>query len=282
MSDRAKETVRKLLADANDSAASEAEIENAMKHAARLIDQHQIDRAELEAKTDGTAEKPQPFGKHAAQTTAAKFSTWENSLAYAVSYLFGTVQLYCDSAKTPQRMPSGIAATDAQGNVKRVSQYMYYGPSDDAAEAAALFQEWSVAIATMAVRRWGGAYRGDGAAYAEGFARALRNKAKELDDARRQITVAAKAAPAAIGGTVAPVYGALTVATTTTLAARNQTTHKDARQWLQTAHGIKLSTSSGSGGSRSGSSEARAEGRAHGQAASFGRRSAGRLALPGR
>lgn len=282
MSDRAKETVRKLLAVANDSAASEAEIENAMKHAARLIDQHQIDRAELEAKTDGTAQAEQPMGRHAAQTTATNFSTWEKTLAQAVAKIFGNVACYSDNAKPVQRMPNGIAATDRNGTAKRVSQFQYYGPTEDAQEAAALFQEWSIAIATMAVRRWGGAYRGDGAAYAEGFTSALYRKAKELDDARRQITVAAKAVPAAIGGTVAPVYGALAVAGSTSLAARNEKTRTDARQWLKTSLGINLGTSYGSGGSRSGSSEARAEGRAHGQAASFGRRSAGRLALPGR
>jgi hypothetical protein len=51
-----------------------------------------------------------------------------------------------------------------------------YGPADDVRDGLELVNEWSLTIAGLGRLKYGGAFRGAGRAYCEGFARALLSK----------------------------------------------------------------------------------------------------------
>lgn len=265
--DSIKARIKKLMAYANDGAASDGEIENALAHAARLIDAHHLDSAEFAA-----AEKrdEHEMGRSWGKTESPKFHRWEITLSSAIEQLFGCVKVYLDGAKEPYRV-NGIAqfyTGKYAGQRKMCSKVCFYGPVIEAQEAAELYQEWCASVAAMGVIRWGGAYKSHGAAYCEGFTSALYEKAAALNHAR-QLT---QAKP------LAQLPGVTTTAIT--LADRYTALQERASDWLKDTVKLKLGTGSGHSGTGHGGSDARREGRAHGNAAAFGRK-AKHKALPG-
>lgn len=255
-----KARVRKLMAYANDGAASDGEIENAMRHAAALLDKHHLSESDIPSEED---ERDLTMGRAAATSQSSKFSTWEGVLSSAIKNLFGCVGCYIDHETAPIRV-NGIAVMDG-GKVRKGRRVYYYGPETEAKEAASLFEEWSRSIATMGVARWGGCFRGDGAMYCYGFATALYNKSLAINNDRKQI--AAKPLPGTGGKAIV-------------LADRYTALQKQGKQWLADEMKIKLSKRGGGGGYGAGSNEAFGEGKSHGEAAQFGRNTS-RRQLPG-
>jgi hypothetical protein len=246
-----KSRIRKLMAYANDGAASEGEIENAMRHAAALLDKHHLSESDIPTEED---ERELTMGRAAATSQSTKFSTWEAMLSSAITNLFGCVGHYISYETAPQRI-NGIAVMDG-GAVKKGRRLYYYGPETEAREAAALFEEWARSIATMGVARWGGCFRGDGAMYCYGFAKALQQKSLEINDDRKLI--AAKALPGTGGKAIV-------------LADRYTALQKQAKDWLADTLHITLSKGSRGSGYGSGSHDAFKEGSEHGRAAQFSR-----------
>jgi hypothetical protein len=255
--DRIKDRIRKLMAYANDGAASEAEIENAMGHAARLIDAHHIDASEVQPGAEAQPDNL-TMGDAFATSQATRFSTWENILAFAVAELFGCVKWYTSNDFGVIRV-SGMAQTDKKGEVRRGRRICFYGPVVESREAAELFEEWSRSIATMGVVRWGGCFRGDGAMYCLGFARALCSQALKLRESRELIRAKA---PASLAG---PQFTAIT------LVKRYDLIKKDAERWLKQEKGVHLCSGGGRSGYTSGSADAYNEGKSHGSATTFAR-----------
>lgn len=256
-----KNRVRKLMALANDGQASDGEIENAMRMAGDLIDKHHLDLEELTEEQRKRGE--QDMGTGEGLTESSKFHQWETTLAWAICDLFGSVQFYMSGEKVPLRK-NGIVQTYSgkyAGQVKMRRKIVFYGPVEEASEAGELYTEWCQLIATMGVVRWGGAYRGDGEAYCQGFAGKLREIAREMNQKRLGV---AAVAPIALLGEGVP-SGEIT------LFKRNEIIRKRGSEWLEKDQGIKLGKGQALGGSGSAGGTAYREGREHATQAGFGR-----------
>lgn len=261
--EKIKERVRKLMAVAGDGAASDGEIENAMRHAAKLIDSHHLSEDDCKP-TDAKPDAPIEFGRVQGTCRTKILSTWENLLADAICKLFGCVQRYRETGKTAPVRVNGIAETDGDG--VRMGQVLYfYGPLIESTEARDLFAEWSRAIATMGVARWGGAFRGDGGMYCMGFANALNGRATDIDKSRS--TIPAKPVPLLGCSTL----GSLSPLTAITLTGRYEMLKDQGKKFLKESHGVELSNGARRAGYRSGDRGAFAEGKLHGSKAEFGR-----------
>lgn len=250
-----KARIRKLMAIAGDGVAPEGEIDNAMRLAAKLLDAHHLSQDDM-AETPGDVDPE--LGQAFATSQATRFSTWEGILSHAISTLFGCVQTYSSNDTAPIRVNGIIQMKGDQA--RRGCRICFYGPAAESREAAELFEEWSRAIAAMGVARWGGCFRGEGAMYCYGFARALFAKANQIN--KERATVKAKA----IGESTTAI----------TLLNRYEILRTRGKDWLKKEKGIHLVSAGRGSGYSSGSSEAYEEGEAHGNAAEFGRSNRGR------
>ena len=260
---KVKETIKKLMAVANDGSASDAEIENAMKRAATLIDRHHIRPEDLKPGEEDAAPDDITMGLSFGKVKHAKIFLWEAIVAEAVEKLFGSVQYFRSEEKHSTR------ASFISGPAKTVRMIGFYGPAAEAAEAAAFFETWIHAVATLALGRWGNPYRGNGGVYALGFSRKLRERAAAIDKARRAVA----ARPIAI---LAGEASTIPVGTAITLAERYDILKNRGTSYMEKVHGIKMVMIAPSGGSR-GSAEAYQEGQSHGGAAAFERGPAKKL-----
>ena len=177
--DRIKEVILKLMAVAGDgSGASEGEIDNALRLAAKLQDEHHLTADDIKGTTPDDVIQPL---RVRAKFTTQRVTGWEIYLGNAILDLIGTV-IWVKGEPQPLRV-NGVAKV-IRGHVPIIQTVDFCGPVQDAREAADLFEEWARLIAAMAVIRWGGAYRGNGAQYATGFAKALRDKAAVINAER--------------------------------------------------------------------------------------------------
>tara|TARA_R110000803_G_C11989495_1_gene322014 strand:+ start:60881 stop:61666 length:786 start_codon:yes stop_codon:yes gene_type:complete len=169
-SEKVKERIAKLLNLADCDAASENEIEQAMAHARKMLEDHQLSEADVRGEMADDAKPAAPaMGQTQSPSGTSKLATWEGTLAALIArHIVGTVGCY---------LPHGTM--DAPGDLfgaKQVKSVMFYGNAEDCAIAASLYQQLRHTIATMALARWGGVYRGKGRSYAEGFIAGLRQQ----------------------------------------------------------------------------------------------------------
>lgn len=258
--DGIKDTVRKLMSLATDNKAGEAEIETALRMAAKLMDRHHLTNDDIGSREEADADAADlTMGRVAATTQTTRFSTWESTLGGAILDLIGCINWYISHETAPVRV-NGVAVIEGD-EVKRGKRIYFYGPAKESAEAAELFEEWSRVIATMGVARWGGCFRGDGAMYCNGFADAVARIARKINR-ERQLT-AARPLPQLAGET----------STAITLSGRFDLLKKEAEVYLEKDHGIKLHTRSASSGYSAGSQDAYNEGKSHGEKSGFARKS---------
>lgn len=185
-----KAKIRKLLNLSKDNAATEGEIDNAMRMAAELMDRHQLQEAEIEASMDPVARQDHVrMGMSDASMVGKNFTSWEFALSGAIENLVGSVKRHY----TRVRRKNSFGA-DIEVKVMR-----FYGPEEDAQLAADLMETWSQVIATMATGAYGGCFRGDGAQYAMGFAVRLCERAKEAAKSREKMITASTQALVLVG-----------------------------------------------------------------------------------
>lgn len=246
--DRIKRRIRGLLNLAADDAAAEGEIANAMAAAERLMQEHQLEAADFEAATAQEVRAETRHGVVETTTQGKALSTWESTLAFAVSNLVGTTGWY----RNRDKRTVGVG-TFKQPSIRSV--VFFYGPQEDAEIARELFDEWSHTIATMATGRYGGCFHGDGAKYAYGFASALYYRTQKIERERAQITTESTAALVRVsGGSLAQV-----------LDQKKQA----AKDWVQKEIGLNFRKGSAGAGYRSGSHDAYSSGLADGSKAEF-------------
>lgn len=247
--DRIKQKLRGLLNIARDDSAASGEIDNAMALAAKLMNEHHLSEADIDATAqEERCDRSQPMGTADCDMTSSNFTTWEFALANAVRTLVGSVQCYRDQA---------MKKKGAFGKNMEVKFIRFYGIAEDAQLAADMMSEWAQVISTMAVGKYGGCYRGDGAKYALGFAHQLGRRAAEAANARKMISNASTSAIVHVkGGTLAQVL---------------EKKKELAVNWLKNEKKIKLNKRGGRGtGTYSaGSYSAYAEGRSDGARADF-------------
>ncbi len=245
-----KDRIRKLLNVAKDDAATEGEIDNALRFAKALLSKHHLDEADLVQEPEDqwkqieAADRAQVFA-----SIGKKFYTWENHLATFAAEFIGGVGVYRDSRRDKiARTPRGIVILNDQEEPYKGVRFCFYGIAEDSMMAAELFHEMRLTIRAMSRLRWGTCYTKDGGTYAEGFVIGLFTKIQQAEQVQRKIAVEQ-------GGTAL------------ILIERRQDLIKRKKQtadtWLRKSLGLKLRTRRGSGGAN-GSSGAFSEGRQDG------------------
>lgn len=155
---RIVDRVRKLLAYRAENA-SRAEVEAAMRLAAKLMQEYAIEQGEAMV-------APETLRDAYTVAVGARLATWELTLCEAVA------------AAVPGASFGRMGPEDRGGDVK----VLWFGPVELVRLAADMFAEFRGTIATMAVGLYGGVYRGRGRSYAQGFADALQGLSHPTDE----------------------------------------------------------------------------------------------------
>jgi hypothetical protein len=247
--DNAKKKIRKLLSIAADDAASEHEIQNAVSHARKMMAEYHLTDDDLATGPEDQERDAENAPKDRADCwIGSKAYTWETILAHFVSALCGCP--WYETAKRLKKTAAGIVARDGAGREIRAKSVVFYGIAEDVRIARETYDELRIAVIALARLKWGGCFRGDGAAYAEGFCRGLQDQLDRENAETKRVAVSTGDSRALV---LIERRGAL---------IRRKA--DIARRWLRTEHGINLRTTSGRGGSN-GSGDARADGRADGR-----------------
>jgi len=238
--DRIKDKLAKLLRLGENSAATDGEIDNALRMAAELMAKHQLTRDDIDTNAADPIAKV-TVGRHYAFTKGGNLTTWENLIQHFVCEFIESVACY--NAGKMQAHRNGIAIEGG----RTANALVFYGSDDDARAAVALFEELRDAISTMAIIRWGSWARSDGAAYAYGFAQGIRDANKK---AKRELLE--------IDSTTCALI-IKSNETSQAIVAKGKT-------WLAATHGVQLKTKTrrSSSFSSSNASSAMSEGRRDG------------------
>jgi len=256
---RIKDRIKNLLNLAENDGAMDGEVDNALRFARRLMLKHNLDEADVKD-AQGAHEKAADYEtteytKEWTRTVGTRFTAWETELMFAIQELIGTVKWFRGSTRDRMTKMGTIEFNPVTGMPAKVRQVVFYGPKGDVADALEMVREWQETIVTMARLRFGGALRGPGKSYAEGFARSLLLKVRAIHrEERLQIKG---------GGSTA-----LTLVRSTDLMLAKQ---KHADVWLEQSAGIRL-TKGTPLGNGSHDSSAFTAGKADGSRANFSQR----------
>lgn len=251
--DKVKARIRAMLNTAADDAATEGEIDNALRFARAMMQQHHLEESDL---AEEPADQYEDIARAPKGTAAAvvgkKLFAWEGWLAHFCSKFVGGVGHYLDSDIQIARR-GRLAVWDENGEVRMGKAVVFYGVAEDALLAKELYDDLRTTIITMARLTWGGCYQGDGGAYAEGFVEGLNTKLRKAAEQERL--------EAAGNG-----RALILIDRREDLIERKT---ELAKSWLANERGIKLRRGTGRSGAN-GSRQARSEGRADGAAAQVG------------
>ncbi len=172
--------VKHLLAIAGDDAASDAEIQNAMNHAHKLMGEYHLSEEDLshEPQDDYSDVDNAEFDRQRAFVGKKAFQ-WECSLARFISEFVGIP--YYLTNKTQIVKKNGFAQFDENDDPRYGKSFVFYGVAEDSKIAVELYDELRMLIATMAVASWGSVYKGEGAVYSQGFVVGLDQQLKEAE-----------------------------------------------------------------------------------------------------
>lgn len=181
--EQVKKTIGDLLRLAENDAAAEGEVNNAIRFARRLMDAHHLSADEC--RNDPMAQAVKDHMDQAkVYSEGGKMSQWESSLSGFVCKFIGSVGCYLSTGEIA-RTPSGVIIRNGDGTAVRRSSVTFYGPHDDIYLATDLFDTLRQTIIAMARLKFGGVFRGPGRSYCEGFVSGLYSKlsaAKQLDE----------------------------------------------------------------------------------------------------
>lgn len=242
--EQVKDRIRKLLAVAANDASTEGEIANALSCAATLMEKHQLSQEDLDQGLDPIAAALDAEQGRTFAYIGGRCHGWEASLANWASKFVG-VNCYLDHAKSTARKPNGLVMRNRLGKPFTGRRFAFYGPTEEAYIAAELFTEMRLTILSMAYLKFGGAFRGDGGAYCEGFASGLNSK---LDNHRKITRSSSSTALIEKRGELMEVRDRV------------------GRNWLAKTHGVKLNRGPARQGA-SGSGDAYREGKEDGRKA---------------
>jgi hypothetical protein len=246
--DKVKSNIRAMLNLANDSAASEGEINNAMRFVKKLMEEHQLSDADLTEVDDVLLNLERAeMASQKIYFNGAKLSEWESSAAGFACALVGGVKYYV-TGRVPYRV-NGILQHFPDGVAMKRPQVAFYGIAEDVEIARQIFAELTLTIASMAKLKWGGVFRKDGREYCEGFVSGLWSKYHEDNNSQKKL--AQQSTGTAL---VAIENRGLVVNKKQELATK----------YLEEGLGIKLKGSISFSGNKQYSSEARQEGRSDG------------------
>lgn len=259
--DKVKDRIRKLLNVAKDDAATQGEVENAVRFARSLLNKHHLDESDLiEEPADQYQEIERAPKSRGYVYVGKRMHYWESRLAAWASKLCG-VGCYQDHGQHIIRTRAGIALRGKDDKVASGCRLCFYGIDEDVHIACELYDEMRETIIAMARLKWGGAFRGDGGAYAEGFVLGMMALIEEEDKQEKLHTA---------GDSTAMIL----VERRTDLIERKRDV---AKEWLASECGIKLRKGRGRTGAN-GSSGAFDDGRSDGRKQTVNRQRRPKLA----
>jgi len=271
--EKIKEQIRKISALAGDAGATEEEAENALRFARRLMLKNNLRPEDLEEPKDvneiAADADAVEYGTAKAYSSSRGLSQWEASLAAAIDKLLGTTQHYKEYVQAKRTASGSLDFDSKTGKTKSATPVVFYGPAEDCRDAVELFAEWSHVIAGLARLKYGGAMKGDGRCYAEGFASGLYRKIRDI---RKEENETAQKDRALLEGSER----------CTALIVVNATAVMEAKKergsiFLRKELGIKLRAGSRGGGRRHWNGNAFSAGQADGSRANFNRSRTGKL-----
>lgn len=185
MTDGVKSKIRQLLSIAADDAASEAEIENALAIARKLMTKHHLSEDELHQSPEEQMEAVRQ-GRYAkgASWCGRRIYAWEAILGVVVADLVGGVDCYSGGLQQVTT-PSGLVKWDEAGDPVQAKPVVFFGLAEDVAIANLVFDETRLLVISLARLRYGKVFRGDGAAYCEGFVQGLESQLGDSREAER-------------------------------------------------------------------------------------------------
>lgn len=149
------ERVKKMLSLANDAAASEGEVENALRLARKLMTQYGIEDAQLDSRsTDSTNVIRET------SATRSGFGIWEQQAAQVVASI-------CDTRV--------VHSTD---RIHRKKSIGFIGFPTDVAVSLEMYPTVVISVRTLARAKYGTGWTSEHQAYALGFVQGLRYKAR--------------------------------------------------------------------------------------------------------
>jgi len=164
-----KTKIMGLLNISKDDAASEAEIETAVRLARRMMERHHLSEDDLVDSPEDQEQAARDAEKANTGTAVGrKIYRWEKTLAIYVRDLIGGIGCYTsglEAAKTP----AGLVIRDGAGRCTYSRHVYFYGIAEDVQTACRLYDELRTAVIALARIRYGSVYKGDGGRYAEGF-----------------------------------------------------------------------------------------------------------------
>lgn len=172
-----KKTVRDLLNLAENDAATEGEIANAIKFARRYMDVHHL--SEEECRKAG--ERVEKFTNNTVYGEVGNLAQWEKNIGLFLLELIGSIGWWRTNRQ--KVTVNGIAVLDKNDRPVEKVGLVFYGPEEDVNLAVSMFEDLHATIATMARLKWGGTQRGEGRSYAEGFSKGLMLKLQEAEKA---------------------------------------------------------------------------------------------------
>lgn len=244
--ERIASKIRKLLAIAEDDAASAEEIQNAMNFAQRLMASHHLTEEDLAHEpADDYAKVDEGVMKEYRCFLGGKVFYWESILATFITRFVGC-NAYIDNNKRPARDSRGFAKL-VNGKSYMAKSIVFYGLAEDASIAAELYEELHDLIGTMASIKWASIYKGDGASYAQGFVSGLFSQLEKAKAIEKNSSTTAM----------------ILVSRRDDLIQYKQ---DRALEWIKNARGKKIRKGGNGGGTKTGSYSAYAEGRDDGAA----------------
>ncbi len=189
--DQIKKTIRDLFNLAENDAATEGEISNAITFARRLMDRHHLSEEECRKDDNLARARVLEMDEKYFSIDGTRLAIWEERLAAFVMDFVGSVAAYYSN---PQQLHvNGIPQFKNFGDRVMVRKVVFYGVAEDAAMAAELYGTLRDTIATMAHMKFRGTHRGPGRSYAEGFVRGLSTKLAQARQADAQISTESRA-----------------------------------------------------------------------------------------
>lgn len=193
--DKVKDRVRKLLNLAHDDAAAEGEIDNALRFAKQLMDEHHLSEDDLSQEPEDQYKQIENSPKCSQfVSVSGRIYAWESGLSMFCARFVGGVGTYIDSRKTPARDHRGMAILHPRTNEPYAARRIcFYGIAEDVALAAELFHELRLSIIASAILKFGGYCKGDGGYYCEGFVAGLREKTRKAEEQSKPLASDSKA-----------------------------------------------------------------------------------------
>lgn len=175
--EKIKDRIRKLLAVARNSGATEGEVYNALMAANALMRKHRICESDLTVMDNYIEAKRKVDLGHkdiVRTSVGASIYAWEAGLSVFVCDYVGGIGAFLDNNKFLARNRLGIVVEHpVDGGPYNGKSVCFYGLAEDAMLGAEVYEEIRTYLSRRARELYGGCYKGEGGVYCQGFVTGL-------------------------------------------------------------------------------------------------------------